>query len=81
MSVALQELKSLFNEKVRKMEEKIEERIENSSKIIEENIIEVVREPLSQACEAVCRMEEMLSKFNSSISNNILYVTEFTRLF
>lgn len=66
VSVALQELKSLLNEKVQKMEEKIEERIENSSKIIEENIIGIVKEPLSQACEAVCRMEEMLSKFNSS---------------
>ncbi|XP_067205956.1 uncharacterized protein [Linepithema humile] len=59
------------------MEEKIEKRIENSSKIIEENIIGIVKEPLSQACEAVCRMEEMLSKFNSSTSNNILYVTEW----
>ncbi|XP_067203692.1 uncharacterized protein [Linepithema humile] len=62
VSVALQELKSLLNEKVQKMEEKIEERIENSSKIIEENIIGIVKEPLSQACEAVCRMEEMLKK-------------------
>ncbi|XP_067206763.1 uncharacterized protein [Linepithema humile] len=77
VSVALQELKSLLNEKVQKMEEKIEERIENSSKIIEENIIGIVKEPLSQACEAVCRMEEMLSKFNSNTSNNILYVTEW----
>lgn len=58
----------------------MEEKIENRSKIIEEKMVEIVKKQLSLACEnAVSKMEEILSKFNSNISDNVQYemITEW----
>lgn len=70
VSVALEELKNLLDEEV----QKIEEKMENRSKMIEEKMVETIKEQLSQACEnATSKIEEILNKFHLNISHNVRY--------
>jgi len=63
-------LKNLLDEEV----QNIEEKMENRSKMIEEKMVETIKEQLSQACEnATSKIEEILSKFHLNISHNVRY--------
>lgn len=67
-TIVLEELKRLLDEKI----QKIEKKIDNKSKMIEEKVVEIVKQQLPQLCEdVVCKMEEMLSKLNSNIAHNV----------
>jgi hypothetical protein len=66
-SIVLAELTNL-NEKIQKIEEKIDDR----SKIIEEKISEIIKQQVSQIYDnTVLKIEEALGKFYSSTLNNI----------
>jgi len=70
VSVTFRELKSLLNDNMQRMEEKIEKR----SKMIEENMSEIVKEAYKNT---VSKMEQVLGQFPSSILDNVQFVTEW----
>jgi len=70
VSVAFRELKNLLNDNMQRMEEKIEKR----SKMIEENMSEIVKEAY---INTVSKMEQVLGQFPSSILDNVQFVTEW----
>jgi len=70
VSVAFRELKNLLNDNMQRMEEKIEK----TSKMIEENMSEIVKEAYKNT---VSKMEQVLGQFPSSILNNVQFVTEW----
>jgi len=69
ISVAFRELKNLLNDNMQRMEEKIEK----TSKMIEENS-EIVKEAYKNT---VLKMEQVLGQFPSSILDNVQFVTEW----
>jgi len=70
VSVAFRELKNLLNDNMQRMEKKIEK----TSKMIEENMSEIVKEAYKNT---VSKMEQVLGQFPSSILNNVQFVTEW----
>lgn len=75
-SVVLGELSNLHEKVVQKMEDKIEK----TSKIMEEKIIEIVKQQVSQAYEkTIFKMEEVMGKcyFLKHFRVNVQYVTEW----
>jgi len=70
VSIAFRELKNLLNDNMQRMEEKIEKR----SKMIEENMSEIVTEAYKNT---VSKLEQVLGQFPSSILDNVQLVTEW----
>jgi len=54
--------------------QRMEEKIEKRSKIIEENMSEIVKEAYKNT---VSKMEQVLGQFPSSILDNVQFVTEW----